>query len=215
MAPALPYDAILIPGGGVREAGALPPWTQRRLDHALSIDTGRELFIALSAGTVHKPLPRTVDGFAIFESNAAAMYLIERGIAPQRILTETSSYDTIGNAFFARVIHVDPRGLRRLLVVTSQFHMARTRAIFEWVFGLDPPPGGYTLHFHEVSDEGLDSEILAARYAKEEEGLKQVKAIMERITTLSGLHEWLFSEHAAYMVDPAPQKVSGAVLDTY
>jgi hypothetical protein len=215
MTSSLAYDAILIPGGGVREGGVLPPWTQRRLDYALSIETGRELFIALSAGTVHKPLPRAEDGFPIFESYAAANYLLEHGVAPRRILTETSSYDTIGNAFFARVIHVDPRALRRLLVVTSQFHMERTRAIFEWVFWLDPPEHEYILHFHEVSDEGLDAQTLAARHAKEQEGLRQVQTVMARITSLRGLHEWLFSEHAAYMVNPSPQKASGAVLNTY
>ncbi len=209
------YDAILIPGGGVRPGGVLPLWTQRRLERARALETGRELFITLSAGTVYKPLPRDAAGFPIFESHAAANYLLEHGIPAGRILTETCSYDTIGNAYFGRVIHVDPGGLRRLLIITSAFHMPRTRAIFEWVFGLDPPAGGYRLDFDEVSDAGIDEGILAARIAKEREGLQRLEAVKARIRTLARLHEWLFSEHAAYMVNPSPQKASGAVLDTY
>ena len=58
-----------------------------------------------------------------------------------RILAETCSYDTIGNAFFARTVHTDPRGLRRLLIVNSKFHMPRTEAIFRWVFGAAPDCG--------------------------------------------------------------------------
>ncbi len=49
----------------------------------------------------------------------------------ERIWAETASLDTIGNAYFARVIHTDPAGLRRLLVVNSAFHMPRTRMIFD------------------------------------------------------------------------------------
>lgn len=213
--PGYRYDAIIIPGGGVRDGGAVPLWTQRRLEAALSIQTGRELMIALSGGTVHKPFPLDERGFPIFESTGAALFLLAHGVEPRRILTETSSYDTIGNAFFGRVIHVDPRRLRRLLVITSRFHMPRTRAIFEWVFGLDTPPGGYTIHFHEVSDEGLDPEMLAARIEKEQESLHALKQVIARIHTLSGLHEWLFGEHAAYMVDPSPQIANGTVLDSY
>jgi len=39
-----------------------------------------------------------------------------------------------GNAFFARLIHVEPRRLMRLLVTTSEFHSERTEEIFRWLF---------------------------------------------------------------------------------
>ncbi len=48
------YDAILIPGGGVRAGGKLPLWTVARLQRALEIERG-ELMITLSAGSVHVP----------------------------------------------------------------------------------------------------------------------------------------------------------------
>src|SRR5436309_11511249 len=61
-------------------------------------------------------------------SSAGARYLLERGAEPGRILMEAVSLDTIGNAYFSRLLHVIPREFRRVLVVTSDFHMPRTQA---------------------------------------------------------------------------------------
>ncbi len=53
---------------------------------------------------------------------------------------ETTSYDTIGNAYFTRVQICDVKGWEKVWVVTSEFHMARTRAIFEWIFAAEGGP---------------------------------------------------------------------------
>lgn len=191
------YDAILIPGGGVREAGELPVWVQRRLDRAVELYSGQYL-ITLSAGTVHRPPPLDRDGFPIPESIAAGKYLIEHGIPPHRVLPEACSYDTIGNAYFSRVVHTEPQGLRRLLIVTSSFHMPRTEAIFRWVYGL--PPNHYDLEFERVPDEGIELEDLSARKEREAQSLEKLNALIPRISTVSQLHQWLFTEHQAYAV---------------
>jgi uncharacterized SAM-binding protein YcdF (DUF218 family) len=48
------------------------------------------------------------------------------------LTTETASFDTIGAAFFARVSHCDVRRWRRLLVLTSAYHAARTKVWKCW-----------------------------------------------------------------------------------
>jgi len=116
------FHAILVPGGGLLKNGRLPSWTKRRLDLAIERHNAKGYIIALSAGTVYKPPPLNGKGFPLFESVAAAEYLAARGINPKRILTEKCSYDTIGNAYFSRVIHTEPRGWSRLLVITSAFN---------------------------------------------------------------------------------------------
>ncbi len=210
------YDAFLILGGGLRPDGLLPPWARRRLEAALALHRN-EYLIYLSAGTVHKPPPLRDDGFPIIEAMVGARYLIEHGVPAEYVLPEACSYDTIGNAFFSRVVHVDPRGFRRLLVITSDFHMPRTEAIFRWVYGF--PPVRCRLDFVAVPDEGIDSEALVARRRKEWDGLQQVVRVRERVTTLADFHRWLFTEHLAYApveMGTTPGAMSPAMaLDTY
>jgi hypothetical protein len=191
------FDAILVQGGGVRDQGELPDWSRRRFDRVIELHNG-EYVISLSAGTLHKPPPLDVEGFPIVESVAGAGYLIKGGISADLLLPETCSYDTIGTAYFSRVIHVDQRGFRRLLVVTSAFHMPRTEAIFRWVYGL--APHRYELRFEQVDDVGIAEEALRARRSKEREGLESVKLLSTKIVSMPQLHRWLFTEHDAYAV---------------
>jgi hypothetical protein len=55
-------------------------------------------------------MPLDDTGFPVFESTASARYLYERHLVPPALLLiEASSYDTIGNAFWARTSHIDVR----------------------------------------------------------------------------------------------------------
>lgn len=209
------YDAVIIPGGGITPAGALPDWTCRRLDKALEDASDSRFFICLSAGTFHKPLPCDADGFAIFESVLAAQYLCQQGICESRILCETCSYDTLGNAYFARVIHTDPMQLRRLKVITSAFHMPRTQAIFESVFALENETMGYALSFAAVSDEGLDEVMIAARTEREQASLVQFRERSQCVNNLQDLHRWLFSDHNAYRLGGQREALNASVLASY
>lgn len=191
------YDAILVPGGGVRPGGELPTWVRRRLDLAVQLSGGAYI-IALSAGTVHRPPPLDNHGFPIFESVAEAQYLIRAGVPPNRVLTETCSYDTIGNAFFSRVLHADPMELRRVLVITSDYHLPRTIVAFTWIYRLTPVATPYQLRFRGVADEEMDPSMLKARQERERKSLDAFKGLTQRLTTLKDFHRWLFTEHTAY-----------------
>lgn len=208
------YDAIVIPGGGLQPDGKLNPWVVARLERALALYNG-EYIIAASAGTVHRPPPLSEEGFPLFESVVAARYLVERGLDPTKILTETCSYDTIGNAYFTRVIHAVPRGFKNLLVINSNFHMPRTEAIFRWVFGLDSSPQYFDVRFETVADAGFDPAALQSRREKEQQRLIQLRRTIERVRTLQQLHQWLFTEHGAYAVGTPPRRATGDVVNTY
>jgi uncharacterized SAM-binding protein YcdF (DUF218 family) len=65
-----------------------------------------------------------------------AEYLMQKGVPASDLLKEISSYDTVGNAFFSFVIHSVPARWREIAVVTSQFHMPRTRQLFEDIYGI-------------------------------------------------------------------------------
>ncbi len=191
------FDVVIIPGGGVRPGGELPPWVTPRLDRALEL-AGDAWLMPLSAGTPHRPPPLDARGFPILEARAGAEYLITRGADPRRILMEAASYDTIGNAYFSRVIHAIPRGFRRALVVTSEFHMPRTEAAFRWIWGMEAPGGTCALEFESVADAGHDAEMLALRRQKENAGMVLLEELRKRIRSFSELHEWVFSQHGVY-----------------
>jgi uncharacterized SAM-binding protein YcdF (DUF218 family) len=122
-------------------------------------------------GTTHKPSPMDSAEHAIKESTAAARFLLEvrltpawrssiqmlvqRGVPAEYILEEGYSLDSIGNAYFLRTIHTDPAQLHSLTIVTNEFHMPRTKAIFEFVFSLpyhNCSPPKYSLRFEKVAD---------------------------------------------------------------
>lgn len=171
--------------------------------------------ILLSAGTAHRPPPIDDKGFPVLESKAAADYLRARGVPPERLWTETSSYDTVGNAFFCRVIHTDPRGLRRLGIITSSFHMPRTRLIFDWVFTLSVSGERYQLSYHETPDSGMSDEELKARNAKERTAMQQLLPKIQRIPTLPDLHRFLYAEHTAYLAGGEFLSIPEPAADTY
>ena len=206
-------DCILIPGGGFLLDGSLPPWTIARLDKACSFQT--QIYGCLSGGTVHKSPPLDKQGFPIFESREAAKYLAAQGIPSDQIWTEISSYDTIGNAFFSRTLLTEVTKLRRLLIITSEFNMDRTKAAFEWIFGLSPPQIKYILDFEIVPDLGLTPTALVDRKKREKNSLKKLQETRAKITSLDQFQTWLYTEHAAYAVTGKLEKISGRILDSY
>jgi len=208
-------DAVLIPGGGIDESGEVVPWVKARLDRAIALIPQPTYFIPLSAGTTHKPPPRDNEGFPVLESLAAARYLSNKGIQSGRILPEAISLDTIGNAYFARIQHTDPLGLRRLHIITSAFHLRRTEAIFTWIFNLSCPVNPYQLTFEAVENVGISDYLLMARCQKEHKSLGQVMKLRSRLTSLSTFHQWLYTEHEAYTVTKTPARLAGKALATY
>jgi hypothetical protein len=209
------FDAVIVPGGGLDEQGNAPPWVRNRFDEAASQSS--RFIIALSAGTPHKPPVLDSRGFPLLESVVGAEYLQDEGFPTERLLVETSSLDTIGNAYFARVIHTDVRNLRKLLVITSQFHLPRTETIFRWVFDLPPDSGEYNLKFKGVENVGLPPEKLKARENRESQQLEAVKQLTSRIRSLDALHDWSFSQHSCYAVGAmnARQDLDSDVRSSY
>ena len=80
------------------------------------------LIVVLSIGTPHKPMPRHPEtppagssareaaraGFQVTEAEASAAVLVRAlGVPPEHVLEESTSLDTIGNAYFLRATHTE------------------------------------------------------------------------------------------------------------
>lgn len=185
--------------------------------------------LCLSAGTAHLPQLLSADGLPIWESTACAAYILSTAnnnnnssdnnstatktktidIPPESIYVETSSYDTIGNAFFARTTHTEFKDWRKLLIITNEFHMDRTIRIFDWIFSFPPTDGAatststdlsllYDLYYLESPNAGLTSEAIQARKKREATSLLRVDQLSEDKKSLRDVHEFLTQDHALY-----------------
>ena len=135
-------DAILVLGGGVPLSPIEPPiYVQRRCDVVARLfdflrkkkqqhptqekdESSFPFIICLSAGTAHLPQYITPhNGLPLWESTASAAYLMQHTTYPipeKYVFAETTSYDTISNAFFTRTSFTDVVGWKKLLVVTNE-----------------------------------------------------------------------------------------------
>ena len=209
------YDAILVLGGGVKKDGALPEWIIRRLNKAIEMYSGKEKIITLSAGTTHKPPVIKKNGFPLSEAEAAANFLIKKGISRENIWMEKMSLDTIGNAYFARMIHAEPAKLKKLAIITSKFHMPRTKAIFNWIFSLAPLQIEYDLDFIEADDKGIGTDLINIKKDREAVSLAKLDETKKGIRDLSQFHDWLYTKHSAYATDIKSPKLFGKILENY
>jgi uncharacterized SAM-binding protein YcdF (DUF218 family) len=202
-------DAIVVVAGGFTADGGLPLWVTPRLDYAARAylksagATGKDKEgpkILLSGSmTPHKPPPMAKGGFNLHESTSMAEYLMTKGVPASALLKDTASMDTIGNAYYSLCLHAIPLRWTRVEVVTSAFHMARTRAAFEWVWNLSPT-GHIDMIFTSTEDAGISESALKARASRENESAKALRANAARVTTLSAFNEWLFNTHKCYAV---------------
>jgi uncharacterized SAM-binding protein YcdF (DUF218 family) len=206
------YDAVVVPGGGLDADGKPAPWVAARLDAALKHDADTAFYLVLSRGTTHKPPPLDAEGYPVDEAAASAVYLQERGIAAERVLLESWSLDTIGNAAFTRLMHADLKNWKQMLVVTSAFHAPRVREIFGWVFNLPPHVARRPfITYEEVDDAGMRDEARDGRVEKERRALEELRGeTMVRVSSLEQLHAFLFQRHAAYRARPAGSRAGDA-----
>lgn len=209
------YDAILIPGGGLQTDGTPHPWVQARLDAAIAASDSASL-IPLSGGTTHKAPPLHKTGFPVVEAEASALYLKQKGVAPNRIRTECYLLDTVGNAYFSRVLHAQPANFKHILVISSAFHIERCKLLFNWVYGLH---SDYNLQcvlaYKSVPNIGISADLLTARQAKEQQAIKSITPIMQSITTMAALYTWLYTTHAAYAVGLQSVVANKAIQQSY
>lgn len=195
------HDYIFVLAGGLDHLGRNHPWVKDRLDLALELykRKTRRIFI-LGGGTYHKPPHLNREKFVIHESTMGAKYLIDRGVSKEDIYREWTSYDTIANAMFGLLHFIGPMEIDRFLVITSDFHMPRSREIFKWIFGLHSRRSGkeYKIDFVDVSSKYLDNEIVEARSARERRSLERLIGTIEKIQTWKDFHRWFYLDHQAY-----------------
>jgi uncharacterized SAM-binding protein YcdF (DUF218 family) len=221
--------SILVLGGGVPDSIDHPPvYVERRCDDAASVVQQHNKglsksnqdslpILCLSAGTAHLPQLLSADGLPIWESTACAAYLDKNHGLSKNVYVETTSYDTIGNAFYARTSHTDVNGWRNLLVVTNEFHMERTKAIFDWIFLRCDTDGGasrrqpkYKLYYLSSPNVGLSERALQARKEREAQSEQTVREkLVPRYKRLKDVWGFLNHHHSFYTASKLVDRARG------
>lgn len=216
------YDCIVIPGGGVDSDGSPSAWVRARLDRAIEMASLTKYFLVLSRGTTHRPPLLNKYSYPIDEASASAAYLISHDIPSNKILIENWSLDTIGNAYFARQCILEPMELYNLVVITNDFHMIRTKLIFNWIFSLTNSSNElcekYHIDYLNVNNQDMTDEQLLARNDKERIACDDVKIKIQNLTNLSQIAQFIFIEHGAYKaktLHSQPTQLDSITTSTY
>ena len=205
------FDAIIVAAGGQTAAGP-PPHVEARIERAAELYKAtppgekKPLIITTAWGTPHKPCPHDAAGFEVHESSMNARQLIiNHGIDPSDVVEESVSLETVGNAYFTRVMHCDPLSLSRIAVVNNRWHMPRTKAVYSFVFSLPLSSTSQDLNSYEFTfisvDDALPADVLAARLEKEAKATPRYdkgSAWQKSISTMQDMHRWIFHENTAY-----------------
>jgi len=156
----------------------LPPWVNKRLEKATELFTNSIAPKILLSG-------KGRDNFPITESAAMKKVLIKNGIQKHKILTEELSSDTLQNAYYSRVIHLDPLQIRSAIIITNNFHTERTELIFNYLFS-----NRVKCFFEPVDDDGIDQKLLLQRAYTESELMKYYRKLFRIIPKgdLESLH---------------------------
>jgi len=76
--------------------------------------------------------------------------------------------------------------------------MERTKAIFDWIFGLDSPRPAYELTYLESPNVGLKDDALEARSIKEAKSLSTVQRFAKQYRSLRQVWSFLNQQHDLY-----------------
>lgn len=190
-------NLICVLAGGLQENGEPHEFVKKRLDKAIELyDTKKSHILVLGGGTYHKPPFLNKDGFIIHESTSCAIYLSKNGINSNFILREWSSYDTIANGFFAFTNYINYLNLKKFTVITSDFHISRSKEIFNYFNKLFNQNKEIS---YISTDSNIDNNTYAIRSKREEESkINFIKNIVNKINNPSEFIKWFYTEHKAY-----------------
>ena len=159
-------EIAVVLGGGLHDDGQPTPSTLARADAAAALARTRDVAVIVSGSHGAGPKPKRT------EAAFMADRLVQRGIQPTRIFLEDDSRDTVTNAAFVAERYLATLEPRRLIIITSPFHMARALATFALVLG-----PAWPLEAHPSAPGSNETQLAAT----ETRYLEHTRAVLEGI----------------------------------
>ena len=188
-------DAIIILGGGIELDGSLPKTPQLRVEKGVDLyKQGVAPYLVMSTkwSFLNEYIPPRTEAAAMKE------YAITLGVPEKSILMEEKSTDTIGNAYFVKVDLLKPHKWKNIVVVTSEYHIARSRYLFHKICG-----SGYTIEFVS-SNNGIPPKDLPEKVALQKKLLALAKKLLDSVQEGDDetIKKLLYTKHPGYAKDP-------------
>jgi len=116
-------------------------------------------------------------------------YAVSKGINPDKIIMDSKSLDTIGNAYFTRRIIEKLGNVKNICVISSCYHMKRVEFIFRMCYGYN---------FNLIFDFCYDCD--SQNKEKEEKKLSRAKDFFAGISPgdIDKIERKIFSSHKLY-----------------
>lgn len=113
--------AFVVLGSALHDDGSIPIKYRRRLELAKkALDRFPTSVVVVSGGKAHG---------GVTEAQAGARWLVAQGIAQSRIVAETRSSSTVGNAVYSVPV-LRKLGIRFVTIVSDASHLRRAMALF-------------------------------------------------------------------------------------
>lgn len=183
----------IVLGGGLDTNYHLNEHTKQRYQKLLNVIKKDDIIICSS----NKSYRKLQDKHHPSEAQVGKDYLLERGVQ-EHILLEEESRDTLSNAFYCRKNIIDPKQIKEFTVITSAFHMEKTKFVFQFVFGEN-----YTIHYITSPNGNVNKQELQARIESEKHVLNFYKKHLEQtygITpgNMQQLEEYMTKHNPSY-----------------
>jgi len=193
------FDAIIILGGGINKDGTLLEITVSRLEKGIELfrkNTSAYVIVSGAYGFMLDYIPQKTEARIMKE------YLEKEGLPKEKIILEEESKDTLGNAYFTKLNVLEPKKWYKVIIVTSDFHLERTKYIFKKVFG-----NKYKIEFITSSSD-LTKQVIKRLETRERKVLKILKKWLKnvKIEDNKSINRLLYTIHPAYAKNPKVTK---------
>ena len=129
---AIKNDAVIVLANQMDENGLLNSESKARANKAVEILNKREISHIVTCGWAYR------NDSDIKIADAFKSYIVNSlGVNPSKVITELNSRDTVGDAYFTKINLALSLNWKNLCVVTSDYHVQRTKEIFSFIYGND------------------------------------------------------------------------------
>ena len=194
-------DAIFVLAGGIKQNGECYDFVKDRLNLAAYYYKKHNIPIfCIGGGSYHTPTILNSSQKIIHESTSCAEYLLSLNIPKKMIYKEWAGYDTIANGFFSFVNFINPLQFKKILLITSLFHLPRAKIIFNWCKKMFN--SNVIIEYISSSNESINEKILKSRINREKNSILNLENnLIKTIDTIPKFYKWFYSEHKAYSAD--------------